>query len=173
MTTVNLINSTGDRYAQAYRTYIYTLDQENDTYAARSSFMDIADTPNNVRNVASEQCRKYIDVARILAIDDYNAPKNQALQNSYRPSSSMVTQKQVDQSSISIYPNPVDTELVLNSVTPINELALVNAVGQVVYTASTNERQFRIDVSKLPKGLYTLLVTNTDQVSMKYKVIIQ
>ncbi|TGV04771.1 T9SS type A sorting domain-containing protein [Flavivirga rizhaonensis] len=73
--------------------------------------------------------------------------------------------------SIKIYPNPVNSELNIDSAENINikELNLINVLGKTVYTAK-NVNQ--IDVSNFAKGMYILKVTSSEKGVLNKKVII-
>ena len=67
-----------------------------------------------------------------------------------------------DGSLLSIYPNPTNGFLMIESKsTPLSNLVVYNAVGQVVtFVKNIDNQQLRLDMSELPEGMYFLRVDN-------------
>ena len=62
---------------------------------------------------------------------------------------------------ISIYPNPASTSLTIRSVhQPIVSLAIMNVLGQTVYSQVCNAGQLQVDILALPKGVYIARINN-------------
>jgi hypothetical protein len=64
--------------------------------------------------------------------------------------------RKVQPELVGIYPNPSNGILNLSTKSLINEVAIFNSLGQVVYTATLNRASASIDISELPKGIYTV-----------------
>jgi hypothetical protein len=67
--------------------------------------------------------------------------------------------------NISVYPNPANTIITVGTTANLhlNELVIVNAIGQEVYRGKTqNSKTENIDISKLPAGNYILRATTAD-----------
>jgi hypothetical protein len=62
---------------------------------------------------------------------------------------------------IKISPNPVNDRLTIESSTPIEQIEIINAVGQVLKTFSGSK--LTLDVESLPKGTYFLKTYSKDQ----------
>lgn len=73
--------------------------------------------------------------------------------------------------NISVYPNPTNGLIFLDlDNVSISEINILNVLGGTVY--KSNKKVSSIDLSKSPKGLYLLLLTNNGQIFTK-KIIIQ
>lgn len=79
----------------------------------------------------------------------------------------------VNESNISLYPNPTSNNLNVKSEEDLNgDLSIMDISGKVVYSQSVfNSKLVNIDVSSLTKGLYFITLTNGDnQSSAKFIV---
>lgn len=64
--------------------------------------------------------------------------------------------------SISLYPNPANTELTITATEKINTLQVTNTLGQpLLYRQYPGTEQVPLDVSHLPPGLYILRINGT------------
>lgn len=70
---------------------------------------------------------------------------------------------------IAVYPNPASTFIRIQSNGEINNVRLVNTIGQVVYNNSTNTE---IDISNFEKGIYFIQV-DTKNGTTTQKILIQ
>lgn len=72
-----------------------------------------------------------------------------------------------------VYPNPASNNLYVRIEEPVaqGQLLLVNMQGQVIWQESGAQQQWSVDVSSLPKGAYTLLLTSENQQSRKMVVV--
>lgn len=59
--------------------------------------------------------------------------------------------------SISLYPNPAHEKVYLNSTEPIQQIELLNSIGQTVKKWTTQNTNL-LDVHDQPKGIYTLKI---------------
>ncbi len=73
-----------------------------------------------------------------------------------------------DKSKVLIYPNPVKTELTINTIETIKEIEIFDLLGKSVYLKSDIGNTINIDF--LQKGMYILKV-NTESGSSNYKII--
>lgn len=64
----------------------------------------------------------------------------------------------VGENEIAVYPNPAPGEVMVESVVPITDIAIINTVGQVVYHHAYNSRQVMVNVGNMPPGLYLIRV---------------
>lgn len=63
-----------------------------------------------------------------------------------------------------VYPNPVQGQLFLQTDQPINQLQLINAVGQIVYSESSlTQRQWRISSADWLAGMYWVVIFIDDE----------
>lgn len=77
---------------------------------------------------------------------------------------------------MTIYPNPT-TEIVNVSIQGLNDentiFKVVSVSGKVVYTQKATNTVATVDVSKLPKGMYFILVRNASKVFKVEKLVIE
>ncbi len=58
-----------------------------------------------------------------------------------------------------VYPNPVHNQLVIQTDQPIDQLQVVNAMGQVIHRdLALTQRQWRIATDKWPAGMYWVVI---------------
>ncbi len=69
--------------------------------------------------------------------------------------------------SVSIAPNPVQSELTIDSELKLNQAQVVDAAGRILQTIEISEAQQTINVADLPEGVYTLLLTSDQGVIEK------
>lgn len=60
--------------------------------------------------------------------------------------------------AVSVYPNPANSQLIVQSPEAITQLQLSNLLGQVVFTSPVNSTKQVVDVSAMPKGIYLLKI---------------
>ena len=71
-----------------------------------------------------------------------------------------------------IYPNPAQSKIQVSCTMPIIDLVLMDMMGQVANTTSTNgKRSINVDVSGMPAGVYFVKVT-TERGSGVAKVVV-
>lgn len=61
---------------------------------------------------------------------------------------------------VSIFPNPANTQVTINTLNPMTRLELFNSAGMLVATFTPNTNNATIDVSGLSKGLYVINAYN-------------
>ena len=59
-----------------------------------------------------------------------------------------------------IYPNPASNILNLDAATPISNVEIINVLGQVLLSKTSNTSISQIDVSSLATGNYFISVTS-------------
>lgn len=74
----------------------------------------------------------------------------------------------LENTALSVYPNPAKDQLVINSNETIDAISLVNVVGQTVahYTA-LNSSNANIEVSNIENGIYSVIVSTANGVAVK------
>ena len=73
---------------------------------------------------------------------------------------------------VAVYPNPASTLLRLESNGEINNIRLVNTIGQVVYNSSANVTNTQIDISNFDNGVYFIQI-DTKNGTTTQKILIQ
>jgi hypothetical protein len=76
---------------------------------------------------------------------------------------------------IIVYPNPAQNNVIIAGMYSGNEhvVLLKNGLGQTVATSATTETSVTIDVSKLPIGLYFVIVQENEQDIYNQKLVIE
>lgn len=67
-------------------------------------------------------------------------------------------------SAFSVYPNPTTENILVNDVVKGSTLEVVNALGQVVYSEVVSNSKSNINVANYNNGLYTIRITNGNEV---------
>ncbi len=70
----------------------------------------------------------------------------------------------LEKAQTTVYPNPVNDQLVVSNLAEINSVALLNILGQTILFQDVNSFDTQLDVSSLPTGNYFLRVTSEFQV---------
>ncbi len=76
----------------------------------------------------------------------------------------------VEDNSITLYPNPTNTEVNISSESIINSIEIFNSLGQRVYYSVVNSMEKTIDISSFTNGVYILGV-NTENGVIRKKII--
>ena len=76
----------------------------------------------------------------------------------------------VEDNSITIYPNPTNSEVNISSENIINSIEIFNSLGQRVYQEKINSNTKTIDISSFTNGVYILGV-NTENGVIRKKII--
>lgn len=70
----------------------------------------------------------------------------------------------LENAQTTVYPNPVNDQLVVSNLAEINSVAILNMLGQTILFQEVNAFDTQINVSSLPNGNYFLRVTSEFQV---------
>ena len=74
-----------------------------------------------------------------------------------------------ESTTIKLYPNPVFDELKIEAENLIKKIEVINMLGSLQISTFCNSKSLRLDVSTLPKGLYTIRCISQDQIySLKF-----
>ncbi len=76
----------------------------------------------------------------------------------------------LEDNSITIYPNPTNSEIKISSENIINSIEIFNSLGQRVYHSVVNSNTKTIDISSFSNGVYILGV-NTENGVIREKII--
>ncbi|HWY37503.1 MAG TPA: T9SS type A sorting domain-containing protein [Bacteroidia bacterium] len=68
-----------------------------------------------------------------------------------------VNQLSVNSDQLSVYPNPANNNITIQSSTELGIISIYNALGEKVKETKTQEARVEIDISNLPSGVYTTL----------------
>ncbi len=63
---------------------------------------------------------------------------------------------------ISIFPNPTDKEININSTEVIKSVEIENVLGQILYRNSFNSEKIMVSVNNFPNGIYLIKINGTE-----------
>ena len=89
--------------------------------------------------------------------------------------SQTVSAKNLVHPGITIYPNPVTSQLIIHGLnsSAINELTLINAAGQVIKRASIKGDTYQWNVQHLPTGVYQVSITSANLPPVSFSIVKQ
>tara|TARA_B110001452_G_scaffold230435_1_gene206781 strand:- start:722 stop:2470 length:1749 start_codon:yes stop_codon:yes gene_type:complete len=67
------------------------------------------------------------------------------------------------ESQVSVYPNPTNSIITINSITIFNHIEVYSIIGQKIFSKPLDLNQ-RLDLSELSPGLYTIVLLNNEQI---------
>jgi predicted component of type VI protein secretion system len=113
-----------------------------------------------------------LDSADRSAVEEYLRCKYDIINNTCgtlnsSPCGNITTINNIQESTLKIYPNPVQHQLQVELTTPSNlatHIQVTNTMGQVVLQKMTTEQQIQIDVQNLPSGIYIMQALQDAQV---------
>lgn len=76
-----------------------------------------------------------------------------------------------NENHFNIYPNPANDVLTINSNTTMNQITIINSLGQVVMNVEPNTDFYQININTLPEGIYTARITTNNGLSTKLIVV--
>lgn len=76
-----------------------------------------------------------------------------------------------NENNFNIYPNPANDVLTINSNTTMNQITIINSLGQVVMNVEPNTDFYQININTLPEGIYTVRITTNNGLSTKLIVV--
>ena len=71
-----------------------------------------------------------------------------------------LSELEINENSIEIYPNPVSCQFTIGGELNLYKIEILNATGQIYQTLNTAENSYTIDISNLPIVLYLVRVQN-------------
>jgi hypothetical protein len=75
-------------------------------------------------------------------------------------------------SGLSIYPNPNNGQFIIESLYPV-QYKIYNALGQMIEEAQTTKEKNNINISEYSKGIYTLLIIDSQNNFNRFKIIVE
>ncbi len=75
----------------------------------------------------------------------------------------------INESGITIYPNPAGNKLYINSQAPVN-CTITTPHGQIL---KITEQQTEIDISSLPNGMYILILSDENGIKAKTEKLVK
>ncbi|MFM6983117.1 MAG: T9SS type A sorting domain-containing protein, partial [Chitinophagaceae bacterium] len=85
------------------------------------------------------------------------------IDNVYFSKAANTSVNSIEASKVSVYPNPANSVFTVTSANVIENITVVNALGQSVYTAAPGTNGVSVDASAFAKGIYTVLVSSNGQ----------
>lgn len=81
--------------------------------------------------------------------------------------------EEINTSSISIYPNPVNQTLFVRLKEKKHQVSLINPMGKIIQTRSSHDGKITFDVSMLPGGVYLLHITREGSRDIFKKIMVR
>ena len=164
-------------YYTAYKAYLDAIQNDLSTFQARQAFSIPAGIPDSHRNSASQVCKHYIDIARVM-LDIENSyayggghvlsDESHDIENS-RPGLNLT-----HQTKIKVFPNPVEDIVYLSGISKESGVSIYDDNGRIVKQINDVDKSLAIDVSALAKGLYMLKIMDTQTGEFElHKIIVQ
>jgi hypothetical protein len=75
--------------------------------------------------------------------------------------------------NVSVYPNPSDGILHIQSETPLAGIAIKNILGKEVYACRANTKTLKINLSDLTSGIYIIVISGKNDIIITEKFIIE
>jgi len=75
-------------------------------------------------------------------------------------------------SGLSIYPNPNNGQFIIESSYPV-QYKIYNALGQMIEESQTTKEKNNINISEYSKGIYTLLIIDSQNNLNRFKIIVE
>jgi hypothetical protein len=76
-----------------------------------------------------------------------------------------------DKMQTKVYPNPANDLVVVENASAIQQLEVINHVGQCVYKTNPHAKTLQIDVSNLNTGIYLIKISTADGVDVKQLMV--
>lgn len=76
-----------------------------------------------------------------------------------------------NENNFNIYPNPANDVITINSNATMNQITIINSLGQVVMNVEPNTDFYQININTLPEGIYTARITTNNGLSTKLIVV--
>jgi hypothetical protein len=167
-----LVKQLGESFFDAFFIYQDKLEQEELTETAYSLFADVAQKANTERVTASDQCKHYIDVARVFV--PHTGGQN--LQSAGGSPQGIQQRQGLSLSGQpSAFPNPAQDEVAVEGNHGAQfSLRAINAAGQEIWSGLLPSGTHRLPVDSWAEGWYFLHFTTADgQRAHQLKVMVQ
>ena len=86
---------------------------------------------------------------------------------SYKGNPLSMNEQELTNGEFELYPNPIGNTILLNTISENNLVQIFNSRGVVVYHRLVKSKNGKMDISMLKPGLYSLKLTNKENVRMK------
>ena len=172
-----------EEYSLAYRAFDEKLATEEETGDIKHMFAEMSAVDDTERDQASEPCKQYIDVSRVMIsaesmkyqITGNNSNYSQSISTTTYDTQNQLTSRQSTDNGIELSPNPAQDYFLISVPTTEEsyQVEIFDNLGRKVVTTHTRE-SIEIGTSSWVKGLYHVLMT--DEVSgqtTSLKVIVQ
>ncbi|KAA3633139.1 MAG: T9SS C-terminal target domain-containing protein [Bacteroidetes bacterium] len=172
-----------EEYTLAYRAFDGKLATEEETGDIKHMFAEMSAVDDTERDQASEPCKQYIDVSRVMIsaesmkyqITGNNSNYSQSISTTAYDTQNQLTSRQSEDSRIELSPNPAKDYFLISVPTTEEsyQVEVFDNLGRKVVATQTEE-SIEIGTSSWSKGLYHVLLT--DEVSgetTSLKVIVQ
>ncbi len=142
---------------------IFITVSKNDNYITRiSGFLE---TTKAIHIKPNDGTIKITPLLGTSCSDNHNAHPKKKTHNGTRIGSKEEVSRKSDNDSIIIYPNPVETQLAIESVENLLSYTIINSIGETSLEGEFTSKT--ISVEKLPIGLYHIQLQTTNKVVSK------
>lgn len=160
-----------ESYHQAFEAYQLKLALDEETLSTYAVFTDVASQPNTSRNMGTDVCKHYVDVARVFS--PYTL--GQQMQSADVQQGRAVGQKSGPMArGLLVSPNPVQESLHLTwAGTAPCHAVVYNSLGQLVWTGILPVGQTAITTESWAAGWYVLRALPEGQPAIHLRLSVQ
>ena len=147
----------------------------NVTTAQPSWFVDPASGDLRLNEIIADVVDQGLDLGNELSddIDQTARPPGAYDIGAHEFSMTTATDVQLDNASITIYPNPVINQFTISGLLSSYQLEILNAQGQLHQTLSSSGTSVTIDLTDLPSGLYFVRISHQGNSDLCVRQIIK
>jgi len=82
-----------------------------------------------------------------------------------------VNELQVKKPQITLFPNPADNLVVITSDQRMLSLSLLNSFGKEIFYEQLNTKEFQLDITQMPRGIYLVEIATETDVEVKKLIL--
>ena len=156
-----LLNRNGQQYALHTQFGAAIESFDNEQYeTAESQMLPLAEITTAERDLMTTNCKLYVDVARCMTYASSTGGAARLSGGTWVESALASKQAVVENSAMTIIPNPASGVFVVSLLTTQQgyDLDVIDVLGRLVYTERDNMGQFTIAAVNWSSGLYSVVV---------------
>lgn len=102
----------------------------------------------------------------LLFVEDiYSQQKHSILVNINQPESCVTTSIPNMDKGLTVYPNPTQKSLIIESERNINQLIIVDTTGRIIYSQRRTGNRIDLDMSQYKRGIYQCIIKYQNGIS--------
>lgn len=176
LTTPGVQTSVHEDYQTAYSAFVTQLDNNELTTISKQLFTEIAAISDPVRASASEKCKGYVDVARIMVDAEQIKPNlgNQpfaAVPGDYTDHAIRTNNYDGSTNSVKVFPNPASGEFFIELGETEQEVTVLDVLSRAVFK-SKQCCTARINTADWEPGIYLVVVKSVDKKTINRSKVI-